>query len=216
LGRSACITSEKGKLMWAEFIDAVTVYLVKGGFVAPPLAVGALVMWYALGYRAVMLRRGSKLPVPTLIEEFRRDPQRQPTTLLERAVWLGLKAKSATGAPLRRRLDEALGELEADVQRYDNLAMSVVSVAPLAGLLGTVAGMIETFDGLGSMALHSQSGGVAGGISQALFSTQLGLAVAVPGLLAGRLLRRKQKRVEDEMRRIKDILSSHVDTRAAA
>ena len=63
-------------------------------------------------------------------------------------------------------------------------------VAPLAGLLGTVAGMIETFDSLGSMSLFSQSGGVAGGISQALISTQMGLAVAIPGLLAGRILRK--------------------------
>ena len=72
---------------------------------------------------------------------------------------------------------------------------SIVIVAPLLGLLGTVIGMIETFESLQGSALFSQSGGIAGGISQALITTQLGLVVAIPGLLIGRRLDRKQ----DEM-----------------
>ncbi|MDZ7829411.1 MAG: MotA/TolQ/ExbB proton channel family protein [Halofilum sp. (in: g-proteobacteria)] len=46
--------------------------------------------------------------------------------------------------------------------------------------------MIETFESLGDMSLFSQSGGIAGGISQALFTTQLGLAVAIPGMAGQR------------------------------
>ena len=56
------------------------------------------------------------------------------------------------------------------------------AVSPLLGLLGTVTGMIETFQvitlfGAGDPRLMS------GGISQALVTTQLGLAVAIPLLL---------------------------------
>ena len=50
--------------------------------------------------------------------------------------------------------------------------------------------MIETFSALGDMALFTQSGGIAGGISQALLTTQMGLVVAIPGLLVGRILGR--------------------------
>ena len=78
-------------------------------------------------------------------------------------------------------------------------------VAPLLGLLGTVTGMIETFDSLGTMTLYSQSGGIAGGISQALISTQMGLAVAIPGLVVGRILDRRQRQIEQELEQIKDL-----------
>jgi biopolymer transport protein ExbB len=79
-------------------------------------------------------------------------------------------------------------------------------VSPLLGLLGTVIGMIETFDSLGDMSLYSQSGGIAGGISQALFTTQMGLAVSIPGLVVNGILHRRQKDIELELAQIKDIL----------
>jgi biopolymer transport protein ExbB len=66
--------------------------------------------------------------------------------------------------------------------------------------------MIETFDSLASASLFSQTGGIAGGISQALFTTQLGLVVAVPGLIIGRLLDRRGNTMEFELEQIKDIL----------
>lgn len=69
------------------------------------------------------------------------------------------------------------------------LTRSCVIVAPLLGLLGTVTGMIETFVSLKDMSLHAASGGVSGGISQALLTTQMGLVVAIPGLIADRMLR---------------------------
>ena len=81
-------------------------------------------------------------------------------------------------------------------------------IAPIAGLLGTVTGMIETFDSLGDMALFTQTGGIAGGISQALFTTQMGLAIAIPGLIIERLLKKKQTRLEIELAQVKDILCS--------
>jgi biopolymer transport protein ExbB len=68
--------------------------------------------------------------------------------------------------------------------------------------------MTETFDSLGDMALFAQSGGIAGGISQALLTTQMGLSVAVPGLVVGRLLRRRQERLLDEIEQVKDVLTA--------
>jgi biopolymer transport protein ExbB len=59
--------------------------------------------------------------------------------------------------------------------------------------------MIETFDSLAEMSLFSQSGGIAGGISEALFTTQMGLIVAVPGVLLGRILDRRAERLAEEI-----------------
>ena len=100
-------------------------------------------------------------------------------------------------------LDDALAGLRAEMDAYATLAKMIVVLAPLAGLLGTVTGMMETFDSLATMALFTQSGGVAGGISQALISTQMGLAVAIPGVIAGRLIDRKQSNLTTELEELK-------------
>jgi biopolymer transport protein ExbB len=85
-----------------------------------------------------------------------------------------------------------VAEFKAKLPRYRDIVRTVAVIAPLAGLLGTVGGMIETFKGLASMELFTQSGGVAGGISEALLTTQMGLAVAVPTIIIGRLLDRRE------------------------
>jgi biopolymer transport protein ExbB len=73
------------------------------------------------------------------------------------------------------------------LERYRSALSVFAAVAPLLGLLGTVTGMISTFDvitqyGTGDPQLLS------GGISEALITTELGLAVAIPTLLIGNLL----------------------------
>ena len=96
-------------------------------------------------------------------------------------------------------LQEKVTPLRRKLSRNRVLVKSIVIVAPLAGLLGTVAGMIETFDALGDGALFAASGGVAGGISQALLTTQMGLVVAIPGVIMGRILDRKQFTLEEDL-----------------
>ena len=73
------------------------------------------------------------------------------------------------------------------LDRFGSFIMVIAAVAPLLGLLGTVSGMIATFDiitehGTGDPKLLS------GGISEALVTTMFGLIVAIPLLLLGNLL----------------------------
>jgi biopolymer transport protein ExbB len=63
------------------------------------------------------------------------------------------------------------------------------SVAPLLGLLGTVSGMIETFNMMNLFGSGDPSV-VSGGISKALITTELGLIVAIPALVLHALLNR--------------------------
>ena len=81
-------------------------------------------------------------------------------------------------------------------------------LAPLVGLLGTVIGMIETFDALQSSSMFSQGDSIAGGISKALFTTELGLVVAVPGLIIGKILDKKEEQFTFEFEQIVDIIST--------
>src|SRR5690606_20136415 len=109
-----------------------------------------------------------------------------------------------------RCLDSEFIRYEIEIMRFSPIINTVVIIAPLLGLLGTVNGMIETFNSLADMALFAQSGGIAGGISQALFTTQLGLVVAVPGLLFKSMLDRKQRRIQAELAQIKDLYCSAI------
>jgi biopolymer transport protein ExbB len=84
------------------------------------------------------------------------------------------------------------------VERFGAAIMVFAAVSPLLGLLGTVTGMISTFDiiteyGTGDPKLLSS------GISEALITTQLGLVVAIPALLLGNLLNGRANTVMNEM-----------------
>ncbi len=75
----------------------------------------------------------------------------------------------------------------SNIDKFGNFVLVIAAVAPLLGLLGTVTGMIHTFDiiaefGTGDPKLLS------GGISEALVTTEFGLIVAIPLLLLGNLL----------------------------
>lgn len=82
---------------------------------------------------------------------------------------------------------EAILQESGPLDRFGPAILVIASIAPLLGLLGTVTGMIETFDmitefGTGDPKLLSE------GIAIALVTTELGLIVAIPTLLLGSLL----------------------------
>jgi biopolymer transport protein ExbB len=192
--------------------DTLAGYLDAGGFVMPPLVAITLVLWYALGARWTLLKRGTEKNVRVLLKRHADGRVKAPRGIVDAAIERGLAVRAAGLPHLRRRLDDAFAGFESDIRRYGATVTATVAVAPLLGLLGTVAGMIETFDSLGDMALFSQSGGIAGGIATALFTTQMGLVVAVPGVICKALLDRRQQRIAADLAQIKDLLTA-ADTR---
>ena len=83
----------------------------------------------------------------------------------------------------RRHLERYLEETGEDLRRGLPVLASVGSVAPFVGLLGTVVGIITAFQGIASTGSGGLSA-VSAGISEALVETALGLAVAIPAVLA--------------------------------
>jgi len=83
------------------------------------------------------------------------------------------------------RLRACFNEIRADyipgINTRIRFATVLVSTAPLAGLLGTVTGMLTTFNGLAASAGSSTASLVAGGIAEALITTMTGLVIAIPG-----------------------------------
>lgn len=90
----------------------------------------------------------------------------------------------------REAMQDAAGQVLADLERYLGVLSIIASIAPLLGLLGTVIGMIRMF---GSLVTHGagQTELLAGGIAQALVCTAGGLLVAIPAVIAHRMLVRR-------------------------
>lgn len=182
--------------------------LLKGGFVMPPLVFSALLLWFGLGYRFVMLFFGDRREVRELVELAHRGRLDRPNGVLAQAAKDGVELTKKNLKNLRYHLEERFYDHEMELAKFRAICTGVVQIAPLLGLLGTVSGMIDTFDALGDTTQSSQAGGVAGGISEALFSTQMGLMVAIPGLLIGRLLDKRQSAISDDLVKMQDFLTT--------
>jgi len=95
-------------------------------------------------------------------------------------------------------VSESILHENTHLNRFGALILVIAAVSPLLGLLGTVTGMIATFDvitefGTGDPKLLS------GGISIALVTTELGLIVAIPLILFGNLLSGWAENIKDDM-----------------
>ena len=192
-------------------IQEVLGYLSSGGYVMPPLFIATVVLWWTLGYRMMSLQRGTVRGTRNLVYRYLYGKLPSNSNgILVRALYKGMELRKQKLPHLRRHLDDAFVEEEREIRKYKVLITTLVLVAPLLGLLGTVSGMIETFDSLGDMSLFSQSGGIAGGISQALITTQMGLAVSIPGLIVNGILDKKQKQLEIDLAQLKDFLCSPI------
>lgn len=153
----------------------------------------SLVLWYAIGYRYFLLQSSLLSKTPKKLLSAREFESEDLLSLclkkIKKVFTQNLKDQDLA-------LETERTKFVLKLSQHRQTIRSIVMVAPLLGLLGTVIGMIETFDSLQDSALFSQSGGIAGGISQALITTQLGLVVAIPGLLIGRKLDRKQEQLQ--------------------
>lgn len=95
---------------------------------------------------------------------------------------------------LELKLNEAILKERPAIEAWINALKIIAAVGPLLGLLGTVTGMILTFQGI---ALYGAGDvqGMAGGISQALITTVWGLIVAIPTILLHTLVNSQAMRI---------------------
>ena len=190
------------------FPDMLTLanYFEMGGFVMPALVLVGVLLWYALVYRLMNVQSSNKGP-RELIKQAKNN-NLDSTAITAKAAVIAVEVAQSveTRSQLKSVLNERFADFRAEIDHHRALVRVTVIVAPLLGLLGTIDGMIETFESLGDMALFSQSGGIAGGISRALFTTQMGLAISIPGLMIGRMVERKQLNINRELDQIKDLV----------
>ena len=180
-------------------------YLHAGGVTMVPLALVSVGMWLLIVERALFFRRLhlKNMPLQKALAHIRDN--RMPDPNQYRGAVSLLVARFIQRRSFERMLDRfILDETVVTINRSltDHLAVIGVlaAIAPLLGLLGTVTGMIGTFDVL-SVFGTGNAKGMAGGISEALITTQTGLLVAIPGLYMKGFLDRRARILQQRVAR---------------
>tara|TARA_R100000027_G_scaffold48943_1_gene37542 strand:- start:22099 stop:22671 length:573 start_codon:yes stop_codon:yes gene_type:complete len=147
--------------------ESITIWRA-GGPLMFPLALLAFGLFYAQTRLLLQIRHHQPGPITS--------------------IWTG---KRSIPEAFESAREQILHPIDRRIRYYAIL----VGVCPLLGLLGTVAGMTTTFTGMARPGASNLSLEVAGGVSEALVTTQAGLLVAIPGMILLSFLRRGRDRI---------------------
>lgn len=169
-----------------------------------PFAIATLLAIWFITERIVILRRGRVIPRPfvgrflKLLEEgeLTRDEALQICeengSPVAAVFASGVRKWGKPSVEVEQAIIDG-GEREVNVLRtHLRLINGIATISPLIGLLGTVWGMLESFDKIASAGAMGNTQELAGGIALALVTTAVGLLIAIPCLtaymyLAGRI-----------------------------
>lgn len=174
-------------------------YLQQGGWIMWPLGLCSLVMWALIIDRLIDLYKieHNDISIVDALSVVRGE--QKPSNLVGVRASLSRKiSNAATGNPELDRdlVSHCSSKIRPHLRRSLAVIAILAGIAPLLGLLGTVIGMIETFDVI-SLFGTGNARAMAGGISVAMVTTQSGLLVAIPGMLFSGYLFRRARRLEN-------------------
>lgn len=193
-------------------------FLVKGGPFMVPLAITSVVGLMAILYKALSLSSHRVVP-PKLAREVEEFQQRiladkadavlkefeKGDSTLARISAIAVKHRGKPRAEITHAVESAAREETVHLHAGIGVLDTIITVAPLLGLLGTASGLVTIFQGLGDNSDHLV---IARGISEALTTTIAGLAIAVPCVIAHGYFTR---RIETLTARLETLLS-HLST----
>lgn len=154
---------------------SLTDRIAQGGLIGYiTLVLGAIGLLIAI-YKLVVI-----FVINGKVERQRRRPERpESDNPLGRLLKVYDENRREDPETLEMRLGEANLEEKPTIDRFVGILKVIATVAPLMGLLGTVVGMIATFQSIVMFGAGDPTI-MAGGISKALVTTVLGLVVAIP------------------------------------
>jgi biopolymer transport protein ExbB len=108
------------------------------------------------------------------------------------------------------RAGDAAQNTERSLSRGLWVLETIVTAAPLLGLLGTITGMMQSFKLIGAQGGLVDPTGVTSGVAQALIATALGLLIALVSLFGFNFFARRQAQTMDELERLGTRLVDHI------
>ena len=179
-----------------------------GGPVMWPILITGLVAVAVVGERTFWWWRESRRRDPHTLEklfaalengDFRQASQlsKDSQDPVIRMIWHGLNHFHSS---LQGALQVAAGVELQKAGRFLTVMDTLVTLAPLLGLLGTVSGIYRTFLSLGAGGdVAGNTGAITGGIGEALIATMCGLAIAIVALIPFNYFSRKLAQLQFEL-----------------
>ncbi|MCX6885294.1 MAG: MotA/TolQ/ExbB proton channel family protein [Verrucomicrobia bacterium] len=182
-------------------------YFMAGGPIMWPILITGIVSVAVVGERAFWWWRESVKRDPETLEKLfaalengdfpeasklskdSRDP-------IIRMIYHGMNHFHSS---LQGALFVAAGAEIQKAGRFLTVMDTLVTLAPLLGLLGTVSGIFRTFLSLGDATVEGATGAITGGIGEALIATMCGLAIAIFALIPFNYFTRKLAQLEFEL-----------------
>src|SRR5437016_80467 len=182
-------------------------YFEAGGPIMWPILITAIVAVAVVGERTFWWWRESLRRDPQTLErvfaavengDFReaaRISKDSPDPII-RTIWHGMNHFHSS---LEGALQVAAGAELQKAGRFLTVMDTLVTLAPLLGLLGTVSGIFKTFLSIGSSTVEGATGAITGGIGEALIATMCGLAIAILALIPFNYFTRKVAQLQFEL-----------------
>jgi len=168
-----------------------------GGPLMYPIAACSFVLLVFVFERFIALRRGRVIPRPfvrrfmELLREGQLDREKaiklcqENNSPIATVFVAAVKKWGKASVEVEQAILDAGERVNNQLRNHLRLMNGISQVSPLLGLLGTVLGMIVSFNGISASAgADGQREMLAGGIAQALLTTAAGMLVAIPALTA--------------------------------
>ena len=177
---------------------------LSGGWVMVPLFLLSFLL-YTQAFRLVLSIMDTKLPSNEEFawREWVLEPEKAKGKIKEIICYTHENTQSIEY--VRMRFDEIRITQLAIIQQQLKFVKCLVAAAPLLGLLGTVLGMLQTFLGISTSGGVETAAVVASGISEALVTTETGLAIALPALFMVMFIQRQTHQEEAKLARLESL-----------
>lgn len=174
--------------------------VVRGGIFMYPIILCSVIALAVFLERLLLLRRKRVLPPEFIrnVEDLIRKQkisdalflcQGDPSSIAK-IFFAGLKNAGRGMWIVKESIEERGGREASILEKHIGILSTIANLAPLLGLLGTVSGMIKTFNVISVQGVGNPAP-LAGGIAEALITTAAGLTVAIPALVCHRIVRDK-------------------------
>ena len=199
-------------------IERAIQFFVAGGWVMYPLLLMSMLSLTLIFERVVfwMLSAqrtgGARLSKYLTLFDNAQDHQAMKEaatdqTLEGELVRLALSGNTRTEAVLIGHIES----MRSVIERFAPIMGAIIASAPLLGILGTVTGIIRSFDLLGEASAVSDPSLVAGGIAEALYTTAFGLTIALVTLFPHVYFKARAERTLGRLETLAGMIAERVD-----
>lgn len=192
-----------------EAMSSVLEFVKNGGVMMYPLILSSIVLIAIIIERAITMRKASKNG-DALLEEIKatyKSPADAPAAVgvcerfggpVGRMFARGIKNAQRAPDAIEMAMEQEAANETPLLEAFLPIMKTIINIAPLLGLLGTIAGMISSFRAAARSGLSNPTQ-VLGGISEALISTATGITLAIVGFIFYNYFANLNKKIVEDM-----------------